>query len=103
MQVRPEQLACSLTSTEFGDRARQWQAVLDDALVDRTAIPGGIRLTFVPRRSVVHHLVDLVDGERQCCGWAAWTLTATHDAAVIDVTAATADVDALRSLFQVTA
>ena len=80
-------VACTLPAPELRRRGRDWQAVIDDALVEKVPVAGGVRLTFRPERSVVDDLVRLVHAERDCCGWASWTLTSTAEAAVLDVTA----------------
>lgn len=93
--------ACTLTEPELRQRGRDWGAVIEDALVDKAPVTGGVRLTFRPRRSVVEDLVGLVHAERECCGWASWTLTSAADATVVDVTADGDREHALRSLFSV--
>jgi hypothetical protein len=75
--------------------------VIDEALVEKVRVAGGVRLSFRPDGSVVDDLVGLVHAERQCCGWASWTLTTTAEAAVLDVTAEGEGAGAVRSLFGV--
>ncbi len=92
-------IACTLSEPELRRRGRDWEAVMTEALVEKAPVPGGVRLTFRPERSVVDDLVALVHAERQCCGWASWVLTTTAEAAVLDVTAEGDGAAAVRSWF----
>ncbi len=93
--------ACTLPELELRRRGRDWAAVIDEALVARAPVPGGVRLTFRPHRPVVDNLAGLVHAERECCGWASWTLISTSEAAVLDVTAEGDLAETVRSLFGV--
>lgn len=93
---------CSLAGPDLAGRVEEWQALAASSLVARQATPAGVRLAFRPDRSVVHHLVDLLDGERGCCGWADWTLTSTAAAAVVEATTDPPGVRTLHDLFGVT-
>lgn len=97
----PVSIGCSLTARELQGRERDWRAAIDDGLVARERVPGGVRLTFRPDLSLLHDLVELVDAERRCCGWASWTLTSTAGEAVVDVTADEDGAPMLWALFQV--
>jgi len=96
------EIACTLDTGERAARGDDWRATIDTGLRDRGAIPGGVRLSFAPDAATAHRLVDLVAGERSCCSWASWTLTATDDATMVEVTAPDDGADALRALFDVT-
>lgn len=93
---------CSLAGPDLVTRVAEWQHLSTDSLVAREATPAGVRLAFRPDQSVVHHLVDLLDGERRCCGWAEWTLTSTAAATVVEATADPPRVPILHDLFGVT-
>ena len=93
---------CSLAGTDFAARVEQWQTLATMSLVAREATPLGVRLAFRPEGQVVHHLADLLDAERRCCSWAAWTLTSTAEAAIVEATTAPSQVQALHHLFGVT-
>jgi len=95
------EIACTLDSGERATRGGEWRAVAQTALEDRRPIPGGVRLRFRPDAVTAHRLVDLVAGERACCSWATWTLTADADATVVEVTAPDEGEAALRALFEV--
>jgi len=96
------EIACTLDTGERAARGGEWREVVAAALEDRGPIPGGVRLRFVPEAATTHQLVDLVAGERACCGWATWTLTVTDAATVVEVTAPGDGEGALRALFEVT-
>ncbi len=93
--------ACTLAEPELRRRGRDWRAVIDEALVEKVPVPGGVRLTFRPGRSVVDDLVALVHAERQCCGWASWSLTSAADATVVEVSAEGDEAETVRGLFGV--
>lgn len=93
---------CSLAGADLTTRVDQWRALAAGSLVAREATPLGVRLAFRPEGQVVHHLVDLLDGERRCCAWAEWTLTSTAEAAVVEATTSPPQVQALHDLFGVT-
>ena len=93
------EIACTLDDGARAARGDEWRAVV--ATANRDAIPGGVRLRFGSDPTITHRLVDLVAGERACCGWASWMLTSTDDATVVEVTAADDGADVLQALFEV--
>ncbi len=97
----PVAAACTLPEPELRRRGRDWKALIDDALVEKASVPGGVSLTFRPERSVLEDLVGLVHAERECCGWASWTLTSTAETTLLAVTAEGERAEAVRSLFGV--
>jgi MerR family copper efflux transcriptional regulator len=66
-------IACSLGAADREDRVRAWGAVLA-AVTERTAIHGGVRLTFEPDRLEVADLARLAASEVECCGFFDLTL-----------------------------
>lgn len=95
-------LACNLTESEWRRRGADWSAVVSEGLLARTAIPGGVRLTFRPDPAVAHELLELVAAERSCCGWASWALLNTAESSVLEVTAPAGGARTVRQLFGVT-
>jgi hypothetical protein len=93
--------ACSLTGADLATRVHRWQSLAGSSLLAREATDAGVRLAFRPDRAVVHDLVDLLDGERGCCGWAQWSLTSTGERAVVEATTEPRHVRALHDLFGV--
>lgn len=96
------EIACTLDTGERAARGGEWREVVTAGLEDRGCIPGGVRLRFRPDAATTHQLVDLVAGERDCCGWASWTLTSAADVTVVEVTAPGDGAGALQALFEVT-
>lgn len=82
-ETRP--IACTLTAIDLKDRAEAWQKLMASGLVERTLVPGGIRLAPAP--GAARALIKLIDLERDCCAWidfevgagSAVTLTAEGD------------------------
>lgn len=66
-------IACSLGAGDRADRVEHWRTVLA-AVTDRTAIPGGVRLTFDADRLRIAELAALAAAEAQCCGFLELTL-----------------------------
>jgi hypothetical protein len=103
----PVPVACTLAAGDRRRREDDWQAVTARALHARTAIPGGVRLHLRPDHDTTHALLDLVAAERDCCGWASWTLISTAAATVVEVTVTDGGdgdeeaVTMVRQLFQV--
>jgi hypothetical protein len=94
-------VSCSLPAAEFGDRTAAWQAVMASTLQHKAAIPQGVRLRFGPDHQTTHRLVDLTAAERDCCSWAAWNLTTSRDATVVEVTADGHGAQTLQIMFEV--
>lgn len=92
-------VACTLEGGAARERAAAWEAVIGAALREREATPTGVRLTFAPDHAATHTLVDLVAGERDCCGWASWTLTTTGAATVVEATTGGGQAAALQAMF----
>jgi hypothetical protein len=95
-------VTCSLPAAEVRDRTAAWQAIIRSALQHKAALPRGVRLTFRPDHQTEHRLVDLTAAERDCCPWAAWNLTASSDATVVEVTADGHGAQTLQTMFEVT-
>jgi hypothetical protein len=92
-------IACSLTAEELPERRRRWLALTDRALAGRTATPHGVRLTFRAARGVEDELRALAELERDCCGFAAFAVAASHDQVTLDITSTGDGVRAVRELF----
>ncbi len=97
----PAPIACSLSSVELGRREQTWTTLAAAALRAKIAIPNGVRLEFVADHDVAHALLDLVQAERECCGWASWSLSQTAAATVVEVRGDGPAVRAAQQLFDV--
>lgn len=91
--------ACSLLPTELSDRRAVWERLLKRALRHRLTIPSGMRLVFMAEEGVEAKLRALARLEGQCCSFADWKVECRHDEIVLDVTAPTQAVAAVRALF----
>jgi len=88
--MKPLPIVCTLTPSELRDRGTAWAKLLGSGLVERTRIPGGVRLAPEPGARVA--LVDLVELERACCLWMDIEI---GEAAVVTITADSADGEAV--------
>jgi len=66
MEVTPP-IACTLSAADLKDREGAWRKLLGSGLVQREAVPGGIRLSAAPGAAAA--LIELIDLERECCAW----------------------------------
>jgi hypothetical protein len=95
-------IACSLSVDDMKLREETWNAVTRAALHTHAATTNGVRLEFHANPETAHTLLDLVAAERQCCGWASWTLTNTQDATVVEASAGELGAHVLHAMFQLT-
>ena len=66
-------------------RLEAWREALKP-VVDRTAIDGGVRLTFAPGTPLAQ-VADLAAAEHDCCMFFRFAVTVDHRGAAIEVTA----------------
>ncbi len=99
MSQQGKAVACHLAGEDMAEREEEWRALAASALRARTFTPTGLRLEFEAGRETAHALIDLLAAERECCGWASWSLTSTASAVVIDVEAEDPAVPALHAMF----
>jgi hypothetical protein len=92
-------IACSLTAGELPERRRRWRALLDGRLVERSEIPGGVRLELADGDGVVQELQELAALERECCAFASFEVRTVGERVRLDVTSSEAGVEAVRELF----
>lgn len=97
----PVPIACILSGEDLRSQESVWQGLMEHSLLDRGEIPDGVRLRFDAAHDTVHRLVDLVDAERACCGWASWTLIATEEATLVEVTGEGQRAEVARQMFGV--
>ena len=76
-------IACTLSSEDLRDREGAWVKLMASGLVQRDAVPGGIRLSAAPGAAAA--LLELVELERDCCAWIQFDVRA---GAVVTMTAA---------------
>jgi hypothetical protein len=92
-------IACSLTAEDLPERRRRWRALLEGSLLERTEIPGGVRLGLRAGDGVEQELRALAALERQCCAFASFEVSATEARVTLDVTSSADGVAAVRELF----
>lgn len=97
-QAEP-QIACSLEPAELSDRRAAWERLAERALRERRSIPSGMQQVFIADEGVERQLRELSRLESQCCSFADWTIESRNDEVVLDVTAPTEAVPAVRALF----
>ena len=94
-------IACTLSHEEIGTRIVEWQAVL--ATVDaRTAIDGGLRLTF-GMDADLGEVTRLARAEWACCSFFAFSITVDGRGTALEVQAPDAARELLASVFGVAA
>lgn len=93
-------IACSLSVADLRQREEVWSSLASTVLRSKVALPDGVRLVFESDHALAHRLVDLVVAERECCGWASWTLDYGTDATVIEVRAVGPAAKAVRLMFE---
>jgi hypothetical protein len=64
-----EPIACSLTTSQAAERARQTADIASRALRGREAIAGGQRLRFAGDRELEDELRAVVAAEAECCSF----------------------------------
>ena len=65
--MRELPVACSLTGSDFEERARRWGVLAERALSDSSRDGDGVRLTFAASDGVEAELRELVALEAECC------------------------------------
>ena len=92
-------VACSLTPSDVHGRRERWLRLSDRALVEKKAIEAGVRLRFERLDGIEAELRELAALERDCCSFAAWTVTGEGAELRLEVTAEGEGVAAVRALF----
>jgi hypothetical protein len=78
-------VACSLGQDEGAQRAARWKALSARALADVSPTERGLRLVFDAGPGVAGELSSLVDLERECCAFAAWSVRPSGGQLILDV------------------
>jgi shikimate kinase len=99
MTSRRIPIACNLERAEFGERMKEWRALIASALIEKRETEVGIRLIFGAEAEV--ELERLAAAERECCEFATWTVTRHQENEVaLDVRAEGSGVEALHLMFE---
>lgn len=89
-------IACTLAADDMAGRLEAWREALDP-VVDRTAIDGGVRLTFAPGTPLTE-VVDLATAEHDCCMFFRFALTVDARGTALEVTAPPEALDLVHAL-----
>jgi MerR family transcriptional regulator, copper efflux regulator len=82
-----EPIACSLSSGEARERAREWAALLDRAQAVQQPVAGGVRIELRQRDRVAAELERLVAAERACCPFLTMRVETADELLALTVTA----------------
>jgi len=99
MAVPQEAIACTLASAGLATQSERWQHVRARAELERVATPDGLRMHFRAESGVEQELRELVAVENECCSWAAWTVEAVGNEAVLRIASTGEGVAVLHSMF----
>jgi hypothetical protein len=92
-------IACSLSAADLPERRARWTVLMERALAGRSDVANGLRLSFRGEPGVEEELRALAELERDCCGFAAFEVSASRGRVRLDVTSSGAGVAAVRGLF----
>jgi hypothetical protein len=92
-------IACSLPPDRLADRRERWKALAERSFLERALLPTGVRLSFSADEGTEADLRELVELERECCGFASFQVTSSRGLLTLDVTAEGDGVAAVRELF----
>lgn len=92
-------VACSLAPGDLAPRRERWLRLSEQALLEQTPTPAGMRLRFRSVDGAEHELRELAALERDCCSFATWSVTSDGADLILDVTADGEGVAAVRALF----
>jgi hypothetical protein len=79
-------VACSLGPDDGVQRSARWKALAARALTEASPTDRGLRLVFDARTGVAEELGSLVDLERECCAFAAWSVRASGEQIIAEAT-----------------
>jgi hypothetical protein len=79
-------VACSLGQAELAERRERWRRLRARAGLDVEETEAGLRLGFRRQPGVEEELAELAALERECCGFADWSVSAGDSTLVLDVT-----------------
>jgi hypothetical protein len=66
---------CELTPDAIKARRQGLLPGLAARALEREETPDGYRLSFAPAPDTLQSIANVIDAERQCCRWLAFTLT----------------------------
>jgi hypothetical protein len=78
-------VACSLQGDERPERSKRWERLTARAALEASETERGLRLTFRRAPAVEEELRQLASLERECCAFAAWSVSAASDRLVLEI------------------
>ena len=91
--------SCTLQSTQLQNRRAAWKRLAERALRERRPTASGMQLVFAAHEGVEPELRGLARLEAQCCSFADWNVQRSGEDLLLDVTAPSDGVAAVRALF----
>jgi hypothetical protein len=79
--------ACTLGTGDRAQRAARWEALTARALRQASRTERGLRLVFDAGPGVEDELRSLIALERECCGFARWSVSAAGRRLTLEVSA----------------
>ena len=100
MTISPSdtRIACSLEQTDLAGRRTAWRELARNALLETRQLDSGVRLVFAASAETERALRDLAALERECCGFAAWSVQRSGDELALEVTSSGEGIAAVRAM-----
>jgi hypothetical protein len=96
----PAPIACSLEQGDLAERRVRWQELGARASVEVASTARGLRLVFRRDPGAEDELRELAALERECCAFAAWTVSAADGSVVLEISGDSAEaIAAVQSMF----
>jgi hypothetical protein len=92
-------IACTLGPADLTDRRARWRALAEQAFLERSETEQGVRLAFRAGEGVEAELRELAALERECCSFAHFEVSSSRKQVVLDVSAPSEAVPAVRAMF----
>lgn len=100
MERNQRPVACTLGRADLARRRERWQALAARTAPRVSPSPQGLRVTFGDSEGVAGELAALAELERECCGFAGWSLHTGSGQLVLEVSGDTPEaVAAIRQMF----
>lgn len=94
-----EPIACTLTATQYEDRAEAIAELTRASLISRDPLPGGIRLRFAASPGADQRLRAIILAESECCAFLQMNLREVPPYLELDVTGPTEAAPIIAQLF----
>ena len=92
-------IECTLPLVRVPGRLQLIAGLADDALLDRSRIPGGVRYRFRDDRDIERRVREVADLESQCCAFLTFEIGRADGAVVLDITGAEEALPVIESFF----